>query len=47
MLDREKPDLAVILMAQMDDAQHGLGTAADPDEFEKQRILFKGDVEVS
>jgi arylsulfatase A-like enzyme len=47
MLEREKPDLAVILMAQMDDAQHGLGTAADPDEFERRRILFKGDVEVS
>jgi arylsulfatase A-like enzyme len=47
MLDREKPDLAVILLAQMDDAQHGLGTAANPDEFEKRKVLFNDYVEVS
>ena len=47
MLDREKPDLAVILLAQMVDAQHGLGAAVNPDEFEKRKLLFNGYVSVS
>ena len=33
VLEREKPDLGVILLAQMDDAQHSFGTVSDPDEF--------------
>lgn len=33
VLDREEPDLGVILVAQMDDAQHAFGTVSDPDEF--------------
>jgi hypothetical protein len=33
VLRRERPDLGVILLAQMDDAQHSFGTLSDPDEF--------------
>ena len=33
VLEREKPDLGVILLAQMDDAQHAFGSVSDPDEF--------------
>ena len=33
LLDRERHDLGVILLAQMDDAQHAFGTVSDPDEF--------------
>jgi predicted AlkP superfamily pyrophosphatase or phosphodiesterase len=34
VFEKEQPDLALVLMAQIDDAQHILGAAWDPDEFE-------------
>lgn len=34
--EARRPDLGWILLAQSDDAQHALGTAWDPDEFEKR-----------
>ena len=33
MLNRELPDFGVVILAQADDLQHGLGTAWDPAEF--------------
>ncbi|MDP8254240.1 MAG: alkaline phosphatase family protein, partial [Candidatus Alcyoniella australis] len=47
MLRREKPDLAVLLLAEMDDSQHGLGTLVDPTEYEMRRKLLHGRVAVS
>jgi len=35
VLQNDQPDAALILLAETDDAQHALGTAWDPDEFEK------------
>lgn len=32
-MNREKPDFSFILLAQMDDLQHGLGSARNPKEF--------------
>lgn len=34
MLNRELPDFGVVVLAQTDDLQHGLGAAWNPDEFE-------------
>jgi hypothetical protein len=34
MLNRELPDFGVVVLAQADDLQHGLGAAWDPEEFE-------------
>ena len=47
MLDRERPDFGVILLAQMDDLQHGLGAGHDPDEFEWVLNPLKGKVAAS
>jgi hypothetical protein len=47
VLQAEKPDFGVILLAQMDDAQHGLGTISCPGEFERKRSLFAGMIEES
>jgi len=33
MMNREKPDLAFILLAETDDLQHGLGSARNPKDF--------------
>jgi len=33
VLDRERPDLGVILMAQLDDTQHSFGSVSDPDDY--------------
>jgi hypothetical protein len=33
MLNREMPDFGVVVLAQADDLQHGLGAAWDPEEF--------------
>lgn len=35
VLEREEPDFGVILLAQMDDVQHAMGTAWNPDAFEE------------
>ncbi len=37
MLSREKPDLAYIILAEMDDSQHGLGTVTRPGDFHYER----------
>lgn len=42
VLKRETPDFGVILLAQMDDLQHGLGAGYDPDEFEWEWTLREG-----
>ncbi len=34
ILEREKPDLAMIILAECDDLQHGLGSPLNPDEFD-------------
>jgi hypothetical protein len=47
VLEGEKPDFGVILLAQMDDAQHGLGAIGAPGEFFSTRRLFSGMVEES
>ena len=36
VLEKDGPGLTWVLMAQVDDAQHALGCAWDPDEFEKR-----------
>ena len=47
MLNRELPDFGVVLLAQMDDLQHGLGAAWNPGEFEGRYLDGHGPVQVS
>ncbi len=47
VIERERPDFGVVILAQMDDLQHVLGAAVDPDEFVSQRIRLKGREKVS
>lgn len=47
MLARERPDFGVVLMAQTDDLQHGLGTAHTPEEFENIWMPLEGRVSAS
>jgi len=46
MLDVERPDLAAIVFAQMDDAQHGLGALEDPELFVDEWTLRHGTIPV-
>ena len=46
-LRRERPDFGVVLLAQMDDLQHVLGSAVEPDEFRTCRVPGTGDEDVS
>src|SRR4030042_218326 len=47
ILERKKPDFGVILLAQMDDAQHGLGAIGSLAEFKEKWHLFTGTVDES
>ncbi len=47
MLGRELPDFGVVLLAQMDDLQHGLGSAWDPGEFDSRMMNGRGPIMVS
>ena len=41
VLKKDRPGLALVLLAQMDDAQHALGAAWDPTEFVKRATPYK------
>jgi len=41
VLKNDRPGLALVLLAQMDDAQHALGAAWDPSEFIKRATPYK------
>jgi hypothetical protein len=47
MLNLELPDFGVVLLAQMDDLQHGLGAAWNPEEFEGRDLGGREPVQVS
>ncbi|MEW5736215.1 MAG: alkaline phosphatase family protein [Thermodesulfobacteriota bacterium] len=46
LINLKRPDFGFILLAQMDDAQHGLGAAWDPASFVTKRIFPHGLVSV-
>lgn len=46
LINLKRPDFGFILLAQMDDAQHGLGAAWDPTAFVTKRIFPHGLVSV-
>jgi predicted AlkP superfamily pyrophosphatase or phosphodiesterase len=41
VMKEEKPDVSMIILAEMDDLQHALGSIRDPDEFEKSCCVSK------
>jgi predicted AlkP superfamily pyrophosphatase or phosphodiesterase len=41
VMKKEKPDVSMIILAEMDDLQHALGSIRTPDEFEKNCCVFK------
>ncbi len=40
VFENDHPNIALILLAQTDDAQHALGAAWDPDEFVKRKLPY-------